>query len=124
GGGLAFYVGRASDIFEIESINPNLSFDVAQIFQTRDTGFKRTLAHMNAIAVSKTSQNTPAAFSVAVSMTDATMAPFISDEISLPPARKDLLNIAPEEPYLDTFFRSAIYARSWLDPNTTQTSAI
>ena len=41
-GKLAFYLGRASELFKIQSVNPNLSFDVSSMLQTRGTNTKRT----------------------------------------------------------------------------------
>ncbi len=50
GGKLAMYLGRASELFTIQSINPNLSFDVTQMLQTKGTNVKRTYGRIYAIA--------------------------------------------------------------------------
>ena len=50
GGKLAFYLGRASELFKIQSVNPNLSFDVAPILQTKGTNLKRTYGNIYAVA--------------------------------------------------------------------------
>ena len=117
GGKLAMYLGHASELFNIESINPNLSFDVAQILQTKGTNVKRTYGNIHAIAVNKKSANLTTAFGVAGMMSTGDMAKNLSVALSLPPASRALLASKPTDPYLFTFFNSAIITRTWLDPN-------
>lgn len=124
GGKLAFYLGRASELFKIESINPNLSFDVAPILQTRDSGTKRTYAKMYAISVNKKSSNLSTAFSVAGLITTDDTAKEFAKTLSLPPALRSLLSSRPEDPYLFTFFNSAIISRTWIDPDNVSSDKI
>jgi len=44
--------------------------------------------------------------------------------LSLPPALRTLLSDKPTDPYMFTFFNSAIITRSWLDPNSAGSDAI
>lgn len=118
GGRLAFYIGHGSELFNIESINPNLSFDVANVLQTKGTNNTRTFASMNALAVSKSAKDPALAISTAVLFTDPAISKSIATALSLPPARRDLLAERPTDRYLTVFYNSAISARSWLDPNT------
>nr|HPI82632.1 extracellular solute-binding protein [Candidatus Paceibacterota bacterium] len=62
---LAFYIGRASELFKIQSLNPNLSFNVVELPQMKDTNFKRTYAEIYALVVNKKSANLPSALGVA-----------------------------------------------------------
>ncbi len=48
----------------------------------------------------------------------------IAAAVSLPPASRALLTDRPTDPYLFTFFNSAIISRTWLDPNPSGTDAI
>jgi len=123
GGKLAFYLGRASELFKIESINPNLSFDVASMLQTQGTNIKRTYGDIYAISVNKKSTNISSAFSVA-GMLSATKAEDFAAAVSLPPATKSLLSKKPTDPYLFTFFNSAITTRTWLDPYSDSSDTI
>lgn len=118
GGKLAFYIGRASELFKIESVNPNLSFDVTTMLQTRNTSTKRTYGSIYAIAVNKKSANVTTAFSVAGILSSATSAKGFSQALSLPPASRALLIEKPTDPYLTTFFNSSIITRTWADPDT------
>jgi ABC-type glycerol-3-phosphate transport system substrate-binding protein len=124
GGKLVFYVGHASELFKIQSVNPNLAFDVAQVMQTKGTAVKRTYADIYALAVNKKSTNASTAFSVAGILSSGDTAKNFSVALSLPPALKSLLATKPADPYLFTFFNAALISRTWPDPDTTATDAI
>lgn len=123
-GKLAFYLGRASELFNIESINPNLSFDVTQIPQIKDSATKRTFGEIYAIAVSKRSSNLAGAVGVAGNLSQGDDAKNISTSLSLPPVSRALLSNKPQDPYLFTFFDSALISRSWVDPDSDKSNAI
>lgn len=124
GGKLAFYIGKASELFNIESVNPNLSFDVVNVLQTKGTNIKRTYAHMYALAINKKSPNAGSAFGVAGLMTTPENIKNFSTAVSLPPASRALLAEKPTDPYLYTFFTSAIVSRTWVDPDSSGTNDI
>jgi ABC-type glycerol-3-phosphate transport system substrate-binding protein len=117
GGKLSMYLGRASELFAIEATNPNLSFDVTDMLQTRGANTKRTYGNIYAIAVNKKSTNLTTAFSVAGMLSNGDTAKNLAIAVSLPPASRALLGNKPTDPYLFTFFNSAIVARTWLDPD-------
>lgn len=121
---LAIYLGHASELFKIQSANPNLSFDVKQIFQARGVNNKRTNANIYAAVINKKSPNIPAALSVANIISWGTEAGNFSKAVSLPPSTRVLLSVKPTEPYLETFFNSAIISRSWLDPNYIKSDSV
>ena len=122
---LAFYIGRASELFKIQSLNPNLSFNVVELPQMKDTNFKRTYAEIYALVVNKKSANLPSALGVAGRMAQAEPSKTISVVSSLPPVLRSLLSEKPKDnAYLETFFNSAIISRSWLDPNEKKTEVI
>lgn len=123
-GKLAFYIGKGSELFNIQSINPNLSFDVATVMQTNGTNTRRTFASMNAIAISKSTKNPALAMSTAILFTEPEVSKNIAVLLSLPPARRDLLAEIPRDPYLTVFYNSAIFGRTWLDPDNKATDAI
>lgn len=124
GGKSAFYLGSASELFKIESVNPNLSFDVTQMLQTRGTNTKRTYGKIYALAVNKKSTNLTTAFGVAGLLTSGDSAKKFAVAVSLPPASRSLLTSRPEDPYLFTFFNSAVITRTWLDPDTNGSDAV
>ncbi len=123
-GKLALYIGRASELFTIQSINPNLSFDVAPILQTRASPTKRTYGEIYALAVNKKSANSANAFQVAGILTSGDSAKNFAIATSLPPASRTLLSEKPTDPYVSTFYNSAIITRTWLDPDTIKSDGI
>ena len=124
GGKLAFYIGRASELFNIESINPNLSFDVAQIPQIKDAIIRRTYGEISAVVINKKSANFTTAFSVAGALSTGDGATSLSTALSLPPVSRILLSTKPNNPYLFTFFNGALISRSWLDPDKVKSNLI
>lgn len=123
-GKLAFYLGRASELFNIESINPNLSFDVTNILQTRNTNLKRTTGPIYALAASNKSANIASALGVAGLIASAPVSKEIATGLSIAPAQKEALNENPTDPYVYTFYKSAIYQYSWLDPDDKLTDGL
>jgi ABC-type glycerol-3-phosphate transport system substrate-binding protein len=125
---LVFYLGRASELFNIQDINNNLSFDVIEMPQIKNTATKRTMGEIYAIVVSKKSTNITSAFQVAGELSQSESIKSISIETSLPPASKSLL--ISEKPtgvgseFLSRFFDSALITRSWIDPDEAKTDLI
>jgi ABC-type glycerol-3-phosphate transport system substrate-binding protein len=124
GGKLVMYLGRASELFKIQSTNPNLSFDVNEIMQTRNTNIKRTDGIIYAVAINKSSKNLTSAFGFAGLLATGDNAKNFAAAVSLPPTLKSLLAVKPESPYMFTFFDSALFTRSWLDPDTKATDGV
>ena len=124
-GKLAFYIGKASDLFSIQSINPNLSFNVNQIPQIKNSTTKRTFGDIYAIVVSNKSSNQTSAFQVASDLSSTDNAKSASVSASLPPASRKLLSEKPSyDPYLFTFFNSALISNSWPDPDKVRSDSI
>lgn len=123
GGKLAFYLGRASELFGIESVNPNLSFDVTQTPQIKDSNIKRTYGEIYSVVINKKSGNLNSAFQIATMFAFGDASKELSVSASLPPAGRALLSSKPTDPYLFTFFNSSIITRSWPDPDEDKTDA-
>ncbi len=123
-GKLAFYIGKASELFNIESVNPNLSFDVSQMLQTKGTTSKKTFGDIYALAVNKKSTNLTAAFAVAGILSSGNNAKNMSLALSLPPVQRTLLADKPTDAYMYSFYDSAVISHSWLDPDSASTDSI
>jgi len=124
GGKLAFYIGYASELFKIQSVNPNLSFDVTMVPQTKGTNIKRTYGDMHTLVINKSSKNLNSVFGLTTLISGSDFIKNMAIATSLPSMDRTLLNEKPADPYLVTFFNSAIVARSWLDPDKNQTDSI
>jgi ABC-type glycerol-3-phosphate transport system substrate-binding protein len=123
-GDLALYFGFASEIGNLQLKNPNLDFDVAAVPISREGGVNVSFANFNALAITKSSKNPNAAFSVISVLSEADGAAAFSKTLNLPPARRDLLGQKPVEAFQSVFYGSAIRAKSWLDPSPSDTDAI
>jgi len=120
----AFYLGLASELFTIQSVNPNLSFDVTSIPQTKGTLANRTYGNIYALAVSKKSANPTAAFELAGILSNGDTAKSFAQAVSLPPASRQAIATKPTDPYLFTFFNQALITQSWPDPDPIATNGI
>ena len=122
-GKLAFYLGRASELFYIQEVNPNLSFDVKEMFQTPDTN-RRTYGDIYAMAINKKSKNIDLSVYIARLVSEGEYAEKMSQAISLPPVSRTVLASKPKDTYMYTFYNSALISRSWFDPDSKKTNDI
>jgi ABC-type glycerol-3-phosphate transport system substrate-binding protein len=124
GGKSAIYIGKASELFKIESVNPNLSFDIAQVLQTKGSNTKTTYGDIYAVSVNKKSTNITAALGFAGLLSNDENASNFAKSLALPPVSRSLLSVKPTDPYLSTFFNSAIFSKSWVDPSSKESDII
>ncbi len=117
----AFYVGPGSELFRIQSQNPNLNFDVTALPQPSGSTYPTTFGTFTAASVVKSTKNFPAAYAATLEFGTDAFASFLSRSLSVPPAQRTLLLDRPQSPYLTVFFSSAAAAFSWPDPDTAKT---
>lgn len=123
-GKLVFYLGYASELFNIRKINPNLNFDVTEVPQTENTNIRRTVGPIYALATSKKSKNLPASMGVSSMFSTPENTKELSVLLSIPPANKNLLSENPTDPYIYTFYKASVFLHSWRDPNTKATDVL
>jgi ABC-type glycerol-3-phosphate transport system substrate-binding protein len=111
----AIYIGMASDLFKIQETNPNLSFDVVEVLQTKGAKDKATYGKFYGIMINKNSKNLATSYEFAMKLASGDNANNFSKELSLPPVLRSLLTDKTKDSYLTTFFNSAIFAKSWID---------
>ncbi len=121
---LVFYFGYASELQSLVNKNPNQNFLVSSIPQIRNSTFKLTSGHLTGIAISSFSKNFNTAFTAAGLMANGDFASKFSSALGIAPARRDLLNTKPMDAYSPTFYSSAFFTRSWLDPSPKDTNDI
>ena len=125
-GDLAVYVGHASELPFLKLKNPNLNFDVAPLPQSRNAsgGRNTTFGRIQGLAVVRATKNSSAAFTVISGLMNKDAALAISEAVSVPPARRDLLSIKQNDAYKSVFYQSALWSKAWLDPDSSKTSRI
>lgn len=119
-----FYIGRASELFSLQSQNPNLNFDVMPLFQS-DAGTRAvTFGSFIGISMLKAAPNPTAANLALTLLSQESAVDTFSKAASLAPVRRSLLLAVQQNPYVSVFFKSALNAFSWPDPNPQTTAAI
>jgi len=121
---LAFYFGYASEFLSLINQNPNQNFSVAPVPQIKDAKFKLTGAKVTGVAISYFSKNYNTAFIAASRMSTGDFAKKLAEALFVAPVRRELLATKPSDAYSPTFYNSALYARSWLDPSEKDTNDI
>lgn len=121
-GDVDIYFGKASELLSIRKKNPNLYFDVAEMPQSDTNSHSTVKATIYAISIVKNSKNIGGAFTVMNYLTNTNSEQFWSKLVGLPSGRRDLLSVAPEDPYQAIFYKAAIQSQTWLDPNPEQSS--
>lgn len=121
---LAFYFGYTSELSSLINKNPNLNFLVAEIPQIKGSGFKLTSARITGLAISAFSKNPNTAFIAASKLSSGSFPSKLAQNLRVIPARRDLLVVKQDDAYSPTFYSSALYARSWLDPSSKDTDDI
>jgi ABC-type glycerol-3-phosphate transport system substrate-binding protein len=114
---VALYFGYASELQSLVNKNPNQNFSMAPIPQIQGSTAKLTGARVTGIAISAFSKNFNSAFIAAGIMSSGDFAKSLAAGLSVAPARRDLLSTVPGDSFSPTFYASAIFARSWLDPS-------
>lgn len=123
-GDLALYFGFASELKDIQNGNPNISFDVAEVPQSEASKEKRGFGTFYGLAIPKTAHNPAGAYEVATTLSRDTSAFDLVKRLGFAPAHRSLIGSAGANPLADVFFRSALVARGWLDPNPKASNTI
>ncbi len=123
-GKLAMYIGFASELFSLQEQNPNFSYDVAYIPQFKDSTASVTFANMLGAAIMKSSKNFTPSYTVLTALAGEDFETTLSKNLSLPPPRRSLLSIAPENAYAQIFYNSALISRGWLDPSPDRSDSV
>jgi len=123
-GDLAIYFGFASELDDLKMKNPNLNFDVSYVPQTENLKNNVTFGEMQALAISKGCQNIAGAFNVVTNLIKNESLAYLSSLTNLPPVSRGLLMLGSVNPYQDIFYKSALSAKGFLDPDEEETNLI
>jgi ABC-type glycerol-3-phosphate transport system substrate-binding protein len=119
-----FYIGRASELFTIQAQNPNLNFDVMELFQTGANTRTVTFGSFLAVDMLKKAPNPVAAYAAASAFALPANVDALSKVVSLPPVQRSLLLSQQANPYVSVFFKAALSAFGWLDTDPAQTETV
>lgn len=123
-GDSAYYLGFASELSALRNKNPTLNFGVTSVPQSRVSGKTVTIGHLYGISISRGTLNPSAALTAAWKLISVDSAAALSQILTLPPARRDLLSERPTDAILPIFYNAALQSKSWLDPDAVGTEEI
>jgi ABC-type glycerol-3-phosphate transport system substrate-binding protein len=121
---LALYFGFASEGRQIQKMNPNLNFDIAEVPQDGSATVRRTYGKFYGLSVLNSSDNTAGAFSVLSSFGRQFVADAIAVNSDMTPVYRTSLSAGSNDTYGRVAYRSASIARGWLNPNKAQVDSI
>lgn len=116
-GDLALYFGLASEAEDIDSKNPNLNFDVAQVPQGGSATALRTYGTFYGFAIPRAAANTTGAFNVAQKLTGTKVNDELTRAINMASPRRDVVSAGDSSSYRSVMLQSGLIARTWLDPD-------
>ncbi len=117
---LALYFGYVSEGRDLASKNPNLNFDIAEVPQGANATVKRTYGQFYALVVPKTAPNKAGALTAMQTLGNAENAKQLADGYNFAPAHRSTLTLGSNDVYGRIGYMSAVYARGWLNPDTTR----
>lgn len=120
----AFYIGRASELFDIQARNPNLSFDVTTLFQPEGATRPITYGVYSGISIVKSTTNFGLAYNVLGTLTTKEFIKYLSTAASVPGTRRDLLLEQQKNPYVQSYFKASLSAFAWPDLNSKNSEAV
>lgn len=124
-GDSAYYLGFASELTTLRNKNPNLNMGITLVPQSRvNAGRTITYGRTYGIAIARGTKNVGAAVRAATTLISRDLAFILSDEMRLPPARRDLLGSRPEDSAMSVFYDAALQSRGWIDPNDRETRVL
>jgi len=123
-GDLAVYFGFASELEELKRKNPNLNFDVAYFPQTENLKNNVTFGKMQALAINRNCKNIVGAFSVITNLVKDKSLMYLNGLTGLPPVTRTLLTKGTNDPNQEIFYKSALSAKAFLDPDEKETALI
>jgi ABC-type glycerol-3-phosphate transport system substrate-binding protein len=115
-GDVAMYVGFASEVRLIAEMNPNLNFDIAPLPQSATGMNQATYGTFYGGGVLKTSRNPNEAFMVLQELTTPAVTAHLATHSLMAPVRRDMLVPDPADARSEVLVRSAIIAKTWLEP--------
>ncbi|MCA9360897.1 carbohydrate ABC transporter substrate-binding protein [Candidatus Nomurabacteria bacterium] len=121
---LTTYFGYGSEGAQIEKLNPNLNFDIAEVPQGAEATIRRTYGKFYAISLLKSSDNKVGAGSVMTNFAGATIANRIAVESNMVPAYRSTVALGSNNLYGRVAYKSASIALGWLNPELSASNQI
>lgn len=114
---LVFYFGYGSEAKQIERLNPNLNFDIAEIPQGETATLRRTYGRFYALSALKSSDNKVGASAVMLTLANAANTQKIATATGMAPVYRSLVSQGSNDTYGRVIYQSAAISYGWLNPD-------
>ena len=114
---LALYFGFGSEATDIEELNPNLNFDIAEVPQGATASVRRTYGRYYGFALVRTAPNLSAASQIRSTLVSGSIGKQIADAYGMAPAQRETLAAGDDGTYGRLIYESAPISRGWLNPD-------
>lgn len=114
---LAFYFGYGSEGKEIEKLNPNLNFDIAEVPQGATATVRRTYGRFYGLAALRSSKNLEGASLVLSKLGSKEYAEKLATSYGMVPAFKESVSAGSNDTYGRVAYTSAPITYGWLSPS-------
>jgi ABC-type glycerol-3-phosphate transport system substrate-binding protein len=121
---LALYFGYGSEGSQMERLNPNLNFDIAEIPQGATDTIRRTYGKFYGLSMLKASTNAAGANIVMSSFASQRIADRIAVDSNMVPLRRSSVAAGSNDTYGRINYMSASIALGWLNPKLEVTNVI
>ena len=121
---LAFYFGYASEAREIERLNPNLNFDIAEVPQGGAASVRRTYGQFYGLALLRSTNNAQGAYTVMAALNRPQVSSQIAVSAGMAPASRSAVAAGTNDTYGRVAYGSASIAYGWLNPELSETEQI
>ncbi|NCN52375.1 extracellular solute-binding protein [Candidatus Parcubacteria bacterium] len=114
---LALYFGKGSEYKELQSANPNLNFDIAQVPQGAGANVVRDFGTFYAFAIPSAAANPQGGFAAAQVLASQPNALMLTEALNLAPVVRAEIALGTGSAYRQVLYRAALTAHAWLDPS-------
>ena len=114
---LVFYFGYGSEASQIERINPNLSFDIAEMPQGESATLRRTYGRYYALVALKSSDNLNGALAVMSNLATSERSAEIARRIKMVPVYRSLVAAGSNDTIGRVTYYTAPVTFGWLNPD-------
>jgi ABC-type glycerol-3-phosphate transport system substrate-binding protein len=121
---LVFYFGYGSEGREIERLNPNLSFDIAEVPQGAGATVRRTYGRFYGLAPLRSSDNLNGAFQVMSAFGAQNIASVIASAYNMVPAHRGAVAAGSNDTFGRYSYTAAPVTYGWLNPNLSASNGI
>ena len=123
-GDLVLYFGYGSEARELEKLNPNLSFDIAEVPQGATATVRRTFGRFYGLSALQSSDNLTGASIVMRDLAGQTTMTTLAQNYNMVPVLRSAVGAGSDDTYGRSTYLAATVAYGWLTPKPEATNSI